>query len=51
MRELEQFERDFPNDADFGAEIRKIMGNNDFARKYPNDMDLGELVRKIIRSK
>ena len=46
---LVQMEKQFPNDMEFGKNIRDQFGDSTFKLNLPNDQELGKSIRKIIK--
>lgn len=54
MKDLKKISVMFPNDMEFGNNVRSIKGNSEefveFLKKYPNDIDLGRELRKFLNN-
>lgn len=47
---LTELEHKYPNDMEFGYEIRLRFRSDEFVLDIPNDQLLGKAVRKIIKN-
>jgi hypothetical protein len=47
---LTQLEKEFPNNMEFGNDIRSRFMDEEFVRSLPNDQEFGREVRKIIKN-
>lgn len=52
MKELKEMSKKFPNDREFGGNVRKIIRSTDefgeIEKSNPNDEDLGKFLRKFL---
>ncbi len=47
---ISQLQKSFPNDFEFGKEIRMRFRDNSYVRSIHNDQDLGKEIRKISKN-
>ena len=47
---LAQLQKSFPNDFEFGKEVRKRFKDNSYVKSLGNDQDLGKELRKIVKN-
>ena len=46
---IKKLEASYPNNMEFGNNLRRLYSNDEFIISMPNDQDLGKEVRKLIK--
>lgn len=49
LEELKKLEVSYPNNMEFGNNLRRLYSNDKFIISIHNDQDLGKEVRKLIK--
>ena len=49
LEEIKKLEATYPNNMEFGNNLRRLYSNDEFIISMPNDQDLGKEVRKLIK--
>jgi hypothetical protein len=49
LEDIKKLEVSYPNNLEFGNNLRKLYRDDKFIISIPNDQDLGKQVRKLIK--
>ena len=49
LENIKKLEVSYPNNMEFGNNLRRLYSNDEFIISMPNDQDLGKEVRKLIK--